>query len=101
MLTICSTGFITLDKMAAIPYLVKKLLKVFFSITKNFRLSLCIHHWGLKFFQVCSNNETKLTFDLFTVCHLQIFNSCFYRVSESWSMGLLSIFIETLFSVVT
>ena len=55
-------------------------------------------------YQVCSNNDPRMTFDLFTAwsnlypscCekknvarHLQICNGCFTQVRESWPMSLL------------
>ena len=46
--------------------MVKKHLKIFFSRTKKAsRLNLVTEHWGLKVIQVCSNDDLRLTFDLF------------------------------------
>ena len=43
-----------------------EILKIIFSRTKKLlRLNLNIYHGGLKLFQVCSNGEHRLTFDLF------------------------------------
>ena len=48
------------------PMYGKKYFKLFFSRTKKaLRLNLDIEHWGLKFYQVCSNDDPRLTFDLF------------------------------------
>ena len=81
------------------------MVKHFSRTKKVLRLKLGIQYRGLKVHQVCSNDDTMMTFDLFTVwsnlCpsfvavleevawHLQIRNSCFYQVSESWPMGFL------------
>ena len=67
VLTICSKGSAQLNSLAAMPYMVKKLLKIFFSRTKTaLRVILGIQQWGLKVYQICSNNDRWLTFDLFT-----------------------------------
>ena len=61
MFTLCSNGSASLNKMAAMP-IYGKTLKVFFSSTmKALRLNLGIQHRGLKVYQVCSNDETRMT----------------------------------------
>ena len=66
VLLVCSNGSIPLNKMATMPISgKKKRLKFFFSRTKTaLRLNLGIQHWGLKVYQVCSNDDPRMTFDL-------------------------------------
>ena len=40
-----------------------KLLKIFSSTKKALRLKLVIQHQGLKVYQVCSDDDTRMTFD--------------------------------------
>ena len=65
ILTICSKGSAPKKKRAAIYG--KKHSKLFFSRTKKaLKLNRSINYQGLKFYQVCSNDDRRLTFDLFT-----------------------------------
>ena len=62
MLTICSNGSAPLNKMPIYGQ------TIFFSRTKKaLRLNLSIQHRGLKVYQVCSDDDTRMTFALFTV----------------------------------
>ena len=66
VLPIRSNGSAPSNKMAAMP-VYGKTLKIFFSRTKKgLGLNLGINYRGLKVYQVCSNDDRKLTFDLFT-----------------------------------
>ena len=66
VLSFCSKGSASLNTMAAMPIYGKKTLKIFISKTKKAsRLNLVTEHWGLEFIQVCSNDDPRLTFDLF------------------------------------
>ena len=54
MLTLCSNGSASLNKMAAMPIYGKNTKKTFYSSTKKaLRLNLGIQHRGLKVYQVC------------------------------------------------
>ena len=54
MLTLCSNGLASLNKMTAMLIYGKKHLKIFFSSAKKaLRLNLGIQHLGLKVYQVC------------------------------------------------
>ena len=76
VLTICWNGFGTLNKMATMPIYEKKKkkkkeekkhLKIFFCRTeKGLGLNLGLMYRGLKVYQVCSNDDCRLTFDLIT-----------------------------------
>ena len=83
-----------------------KQLKIFSSTRKALRLNLGIQHWGLKVYQVCKNDDTRMTFDLFMVWSDLCPSCCdntgrmlhsickcaiagFYQVSKLWPMGLL------------
>ena len=44
------------------PYMVKTLQKIFFRTKKQETLKLCIKHRWLEAFQMCSNDDPKLTF---------------------------------------
>ena len=65
ILTICLNGSALLNKMVYKPIYGKKHLKIFFSSTKKeLKLNLGIQYWGLKVYQVCLIDETRMTFDL-------------------------------------
>ena len=67
LLSICSKGSTLFNKMTSMPIYGEKHLKVFFSRTmKASSLNLVTEHWGLKVIQVCSNDDPRLIFDLFT-----------------------------------
>ena len=58
---ICSTGPCLMTKMAD-----KKSSKIFFSGTRrSITLKLNLHHWVLRYYQVCSNDKTVLTLTYF------------------------------------
>ena len=64
---VCSDDLGHMTKMAALPYMVKTLQKVFFSGTKGLMtLWLGMEHWGLWPIIVCSNDEPRLTMTYFT-----------------------------------
>ena len=61
-------GSAPLKNMAVKPVMVKTLKIFFFSSTKTaLRLHLGIQHRGFEVYQVCLNDETRMTFDLFIV----------------------------------
>ena len=69
VLTIYSNGFVPLNKMASMPIYGKKKkktkkLKNLFQNQTSLMLNLDILHWGLKVYQLCSNDDRLLTFDL-------------------------------------
>ena len=67
VLSISLNGSASLNKMATLPIYGKKHLKIFFSRTKKAsRLNLVTEHWGLSVLQVCSNDDPRMTFELFT-----------------------------------
>ena len=56
-----------MTKMAAMPIYGKNPLKIFFSRTrKPMTLGLGIWHWGCWAYQVCSNNDPRLTLTYLT-----------------------------------
>ena len=56
-----------MTKMAAMSIIWLKPLKIFFSRTKQpLILKLGMQHWVLKYYQIPSNDDPRLTFDLFT-----------------------------------
>ena len=67
MLTICSNGFAPLNKMATKPIYSKKKKTLFSRTKKALRLKLGIQHRGLKVYQIYLNDDTRMTFDHFTV----------------------------------
>ena len=67
ILSIYSNGFTLSNKMAAMPTY-GKTLKIFFSRTKKAsRLTFDIFHPGCKVY-CCSNDDPRISFDLFTAC---------------------------------
>ena len=64
MLTFFFNGSASLNKMAAMPIYVKT-PKYFLQNQESLRLNLAIQHLGLKVYQVNSNDDTWMTFDLF------------------------------------
>ena len=66
MLKIYSNEPASLNKMAVMP-IYGETLKIFPSTNEALRLNLGIQHRGLKVYQVCQNDETRMTFDLFMV----------------------------------
>ena len=55
-----------MTKMADMAIYGKNLKKKFFSGTKlSITLKLNLHHWVLKYYQVCSNDNTVLTLTYF------------------------------------
>ena len=63
--TICWNGSVPLNKIAAMP-IYGKTLKNLLPIQESLRLNLGIQHCGLKVYQMCSNDDRSMTFDLFT-----------------------------------
>ena len=67
MLTICSDGSAPFNKIDVMP-IYGKTLKILISSTKKaLRLNIGIQHRGLKVYQVCQNDKTRMTNDLFIV----------------------------------
>lgn len=64
---VCSNDPSHMTKTAAMPIYGKK-LKKYSSAEPNWPMSfkLGMLHWKLKYYQVCSNDDPVLTFDLFT-----------------------------------
>ena len=72
------------------PYVVKT-LKIFFSGTKGpMTLKLGMQHWVLKYYQVCSNDDTGLTLTYFTAR----LNLIWYAFV--WEKGITMDFSETI-----
>ena len=88
--------------MATMPIYGKTLKNLFSSTKKALRLNLGIQHWGLKVYLICSNDESRMTFD-----HFMIWSNCVpvavavledccmafanMQVNKLWPMGLLFI----------
>ena len=56
---------------------------------ETFRLSLGIGHWGLKVYQVCSNGDPKLTFDLLRQGRIFVSMHCMGKILESQFLNVL------------
>ena len=64
---ICTKYFGHMTKMAATPIFGKNLLKIFFSRTRRpVTLRLGTLHWGYGAYQVCSNDDPRLTLTYLT-----------------------------------
>ena len=64
---VCSNGPGDMTKMAAMPIYGKNLKKICFSGTKRLMtLKLGMQHRVLEYYQVCSNDDPKLTLNYFT-----------------------------------
>ena len=55
-----------MTKMAAMPIYGKDLLKIFSRTSRPVTLGLGMYHWGCGTYQVCSNDNTKLTLTYLT-----------------------------------
>ena len=88
--------------MAAMPIYGKTLKNLLLQTLESFEPEswyITLGTQSLLSFFFFSNDDTRMTFDLFTVwsnlcpsyCGItgRCCNSCFYQVSESWPMGLL------------
>ena len=63
----CSNGPGHMTKMAATPIYGKNPLKIFFSNTRRpITFGLSMRHWGCGAYQVCSNDDSKLTLTYLT-----------------------------------
>ena len=66
-----------MTKMAAMPIYGKNPLKIFFSRTRRPVTSgLGMFHWGYGAYQVCSNDDPKLTFTYLTSRSNLLSNAC-------------------------
>ena len=64
---VCSNGSGHMTKMAATPIYVKNPFKIFFPRTRRLMtLGLSMYHWGCYAYQVCSNNDPRLTLTCLT-----------------------------------
>ena len=64
---VCSNGHGHTTKMATMPIYGKNPLKIFFSRTRRLMtLGLGMKHWGCRAYQVCSNDDPRLTLTYFT-----------------------------------
>ena len=67
VMEVCSNGPGHMTKMAAMAIYGKNLKKIFFSGTKRpVTLNLGVHHRVLEYYQVCSNDDPRLTLTYFT-----------------------------------
>ena len=67
MLTILSDGSAPFNKIG-VMLIYGKTLKIFISSTKKaLRLNIVIQHRGLKVYQVCHNDKTRMIIDVFIV----------------------------------
>ena len=65
VLSICSNRSASLNKMATMPIYGKKHFKnLFLQNGQSFKANLGIKHLELRVYQVCSNDDPRLTFDL-------------------------------------
>ena len=64
---VCSNGPGHMTKMAAMPIYGKNLKKSSSPEPKDrFTLNLGMHHWVLEYYQICSNDDPRLTLTYFT-----------------------------------
>ena len=64
---VCSNGTGHMTKMATTPIYGKNPLKIFFSRTRRpMTLGLGMWHWGCGAYQVCSNDDPRLTLTYLT-----------------------------------
>ena len=67
-----------------------KHLKIFSRTKKASRLNLGIQHHGLSVYQICSNNDPRLTFDLFMArSNLRSHAFVWENVEKSFSENVL------------
>ena len=82
---VCSNGLGHMTNLAAMPIYGKNNLKIFFSGTKKpMILKLCMQHWVLEYYQVCSNDDH----DLFVQGHSDSTFSNFFSSKKSKSSSL-------------
>ena len=74
--------------MAAIPIYGEKHLKIFSRTKKASRLNLVTEHWGLEVIQVCSNDDPRLTFYLFTASS-NLRRICMGKILKTVSQNVL------------
>ena len=88
---VCSNGPGHMTKMAIMPIYGKNLKKIFFSGTKRLMtLNLDMHHWVLKYYQVCSNDDPGLSLTYFTA------RSNLVHYAFVWEKGKTMDFSETI-----
>ena len=85
---IYTSGHGMLIKMATIPIYGKTAKKIFSRTKKASRLNLGIQQNRLKVYQICSNDEPRLTFDLFTA------SSSLHPPAFVWGKMLKSRFLK-------
>ena len=78
-------------KMAAMPIYCKNLKKIFFSGTEwPMILKHGTQHWGLKYYEICSNDDPELTLTFFTA------RSNLVPYTFVWGKGKTMDFSETI-----
>ena len=63
---VCSNGLGHMTKMATSPMYGKTPLKIFFRTRRPMTLGLGMWHWGCGAYQVCSNDDPRLTLTYLT-----------------------------------
>ena len=65
---VCSNGLGRMTKMAAVPIYGKNLKKnlLLWNQKADDRMNLGMHHWVIKYYQVCSNDDPGLNLTYFT-----------------------------------
>ena len=63
---ICSNGLGHMTKLTVMPIYDKNIKKIFSGIKKPMTLKVDMQHCVLKFYQVCSNDDTGMTLTYFT-----------------------------------
>ena len=71
LLTILLNGFAPLNKIATMSIYGEK--KSFFRTKKAFWLNFGLKHQRLKVYKVCSNDDPRMTFHLFTDVYLSVY----------------------------
>ena len=87
---ICSNGPGHMIKMAAMPIYGKNLKKSSSGTKRPMTLNFGMHHWVLKYYQVCSNDDLGLTLTFFTA------RSNLVPYAFVWEKGKTMDFSETI-----
>ena len=80
---VCTNGPGHMTKMAATPIYGKNPLKIFFSRTRRpMTLGLGMWHWECRAYQVCSNDDPRLTLTYLTSRSNLLPNACKWEFFE-------------------
>ena len=70
--------------MASIPIYLKTFKNLLLGTDWPISLKLGIQHWALKYYQVCSNDDPSLTFDLFIQRSTLVLSYAFLWEKAKW-----------------